>query len=166
MRLTLVKLKATALEASASANLLEHVAETAVEMPLKVAYTLQQSKFKENFSDSLFGLVEEGDEIPYIPENQLYAGIGLKYQDWQVQFSGHYVDEMLAYAGDAASKANTKTDDHFVFDLHSEVAITENVSLFGTIENLFDEEYVVARRPAGARPGQPRVGFAGIKIDL
>lgn len=160
------KAESYGLELSASANALEHMSETQVEVPVKIAYTLQQSKFRENFSDSLFGLVEKGDEIPYIPENQLYASFGVKYQSWQAHISGHYVDEMLAYAGDAAKKADAKTDDHVVFDLHSEVAITQNVSLFGTIENLFDEEYVVARRPAGARPGQPRVGFAGIKIDL
>jgi Fe(3+) dicitrate transport protein len=33
------------------------------------------------------------------------------------------------------------------------------------VENLTDETYVVARRPAGARPGLPRTLMAGIRLE-
>jgi Fe(3+) dicitrate transport protein len=33
------------------------------------------------------------------------------------------------------------------------------------VENLADATYVVARRPAGARPGLPRTLMAGIRLE-
>jgi Fe(3+) dicitrate transport protein len=38
-------------------------------------------------------------------------------------------------------------------------------TLFIGIQNLTDATYVVARRPAGARPGLPRTLLAGIRIS-
>ena len=39
-------------------------------------------------------------------------------------------------------------------------------SLFASVQNLTDEEYNVAFRPAGARPGAPRTILAGVKLEF
>ena len=42
----------------------------------------------------------------------------------------------------------------------------ENVILKLSVSNLLNKVYAVASRPAGLRPGQPRVIKLGIKLDL
>jgi Fe(3+) dicitrate transport protein len=42
--------------------------------------------------------------------------------------------------------------------------VTDRTSLFASVTNLTDEEYNVAFRPAGARPGAPRSWLAGVKL--
>jgi Fe(3+) dicitrate transport protein len=46
-----------------------------------------------------------------------------------------------------------------------EYAMTRWVSIFLSGENLTDAEYVVARRPAGPRPGLPRTISAGVRVS-
>jgi len=46
------------------------------------------------------------------------------------------------------------------YQLHSKIA------LFGSVTNLSDAVYVVARRPAGLRPGMPRAAMAGVKMGF
>jgi len=73
---------------------------------------------------------------------------------------------MLTIPGDSGVAASDRTDSHFVVDLTGEIEIKKGVRLFATIENLADEEYIVARRPAGARPGRPLTFVAGVNIGL
>jgi Fe(3+) dicitrate transport protein len=40
------------------------------------------------------------------------------------------------------------------------------VELFARIENLLDEEYLVSRRPAGARPGRPQTALMGVRVNF
>ena len=40
------------------------------------------------------------------------------------------------------------------------------VTLFVTVQNLTNQAYIAARRPAGARPGLPRMLMGGIKFHL
>ena len=37
---------------------------------------------------------------------------------------------------------------------------------FVSVQNISDEAYIVARRPAGVRPGLPRTFVAGLKFDI
>jgi Fe(3+) dicitrate transport protein len=34
------------------------------------------------------------------------------------------------------------------------------------VDNLFDEDYIVARRPAGVRPGRDRTAMLGLRMRL
>ena len=42
----------------------------------------------------------------------------------------------------------------------------ENIRFNLSVNNLFNNVYAVASRPAGLRPGQPRILKFGIKLDL
>ena len=44
--------------------------------------------------------------------------------------------------------------------------LTKNIKLNFSINNLFNKVYAVASRPAGLRPGQPRVIKFGVRLDL
>ena len=44
--------------------------------------------------------------------------------------------------------------------------LTKNIKLNFSINNLLNKIYTVASRPAGLRPGQPRVIKFGVRLDL
>jgi Fe(3+) dicitrate transport protein len=43
---------------------------------------------------------------------------------------------------------------------------TPRLSTYIKIDNLFDKTYIAARRPAGARPGLPRMAYLGLTYRL
>lgn len=137
-------------------------------LPLTVSYTLTQGEFKNGFTSSFseWGTVTAGDELPYMPEHQLYLSAGIETDDWGVSIGGKYVDDMRTVAGSGAIPANQLVESHWTVDVAGEMKLTDQISAFATVENLFDEEYVAARRPAGARPGMPLTAMAGVKVAL
>ena len=80
--------------------------------------------------------------------------------------SAKFVDEMRTVAGRGSIPSGSGTDAHVVLDLTGEYEVHKNVRLFTTAYNITDEEYVAARRPAGARPGAPRTVLAGLKLKF
>ena len=73
-------------------------------------------------------------------------------------------DEARAEAGSGPIPREQRIDSRTIFDLSGAFDITGRTSLFATVTNLTDEEYNVAFRPAGARPGAPRSWLAGVKL--
>ena len=53
-----------------------------------------------------------------------------------------------------------------MLDAIANYKVNENVSAYVKIDNLLDEVYVAARRPAGIRPGMDRQISVGINIQL
>lgn len=136
-----------------------------VEFPLQANYTLTDAEFRSSFASSFgeWGNVSRGDALPYLPEHLFHAGIGARAERWNVNLATAYVDSMRTVAGQGSVPAGQRTDSAWIWDLSAGYSITENLELFGRIENLFDREYIVSRRPSGARPGLPRTALAGIR---
>ena len=44
--------------------------------------------------------------------------------------------------------------------------LTPQLSTYVKVDNLFDETYIAARRPAGVRPGLPRPAYLGLTYRL
>jgi hypothetical protein len=63
---------------------------------------------------------------------------------------------MRTLAGQGDVVPEHSTDSFLVFNLSGEYAATPWAALYGAVQNLTDERYVVARQPAGVRPGLPR----------
>jgi Fe(3+) dicitrate transport protein len=53
-----------------------------------------------------------------------------------------------------------------VLNAFGELSLMGSARLFVNVQNLMDSAYIVARAPAGARPGLPRTLMAGIKFRL
>lgn len=134
--------------------------------PARLAYTFTSAEFQNSFDSDFdeWGSVTKGDDLPYIPEHQLYVSAGVAADKWMINASGKFMDSMRTVAGSGSIPVSEKTDAHIVIDLNSEYELQDNVRAFVAVENLFDEEYIAARRPAGARPGQPRTILAGMKV--
>lgn len=139
-----------------------------ISLPINFNYTYTQAEFQNSFVSAFdeWGNVTAGDELPYIPEHQFYVSAGVVAPKWEVHVAGKYVDEMRTQAGSGSISNGQGTDKHFIIDVAGEYEIFENTRLFGTVDNLFDSEYVAARRPAGARPGKPLTALAGLKFEF
>ncbi|MFN2420069.1 MAG: TonB-dependent receptor family protein [Gemmatimonadota bacterium] len=138
----------------------------AFRMPIRLAYTLTRADFLTSFDSDFepWGTVERGDELPYLPAHQVFAEVGFERGPWMARLGVNHVSEMRTEAGQGSIPAGSGTDAFTVWSASSELAITSWSTVFAGVENLTDEVYIVARRPAGARPGLPRTLSAGVRI--
>jgi Fe(3+) dicitrate transport protein len=140
----------------------------AIAVPASVAYTYTRAEFRDSFSSSFeeWGNVTAGDRLPYLPEHLLNAQIGVAGERWRVNLAANYLDRMRSVAGSGAIPVGQGTDSAVVWDLSAALRVHDQVELYARVENLTDQTYLVARRPAGARPGQPRSAFAGLRVTF
>ena len=137
--------------------------------PLRLAYVYTAAEFRSTFATSFADwapLVRRGDELPYIAEHQLHAGVSLEGSRWGVHLDASYSDEMRTRAGSGPIPAAESIESHLVFDLRAEVRLSDGLRLWGQLLNATDEVYVAARRPAGLRPGRPRAALFGISYGF
>ncbi len=134
-------------------------------MPVSLAYTYTDAEFRSSFVSSFeeWQTVESGDQLPYLPEHTVHGELGLEGGAWRFTLGANYVDSMRSVAGSGAIPPGERTDAALVWDLSAAWEFAEGAELYGRVENLADETYVVARRPAGARPGLPRSVFMGVR---
>jgi Fe(3+) dicitrate transport protein len=137
-------------------------------IPLSAAYTWTQGEFRSSFRSGFeeWGDVEKGDELPLVPEHQLTLNAGVEADRWRSFLTMNYVDEARSVAGSGSIPAGERIDSRTILDLSAEFDVTARASLFASVTNLTDEEYNVAFRPAGARPGAPRSWLAGVRFEF
>ena len=88
--------------------------------------------------------------------------VGLSSERWGgLHIGATYVDEMQeTYDPEVFS------DSHVVFDVSASLNVTDEISLYGKVQNLLNNEYIVSRSPFGARPGRPRFVLGGVKVNI
>ncbi len=138
-------------------------------VPLAIEYTWTteaefQNAFESNFDP--WGEVEIGDELPYIPEHQLRASAGLEIERFSLNLAASYVGEMRTKAGQGAFVTAETVPSHVVWDTVASWNFSEHFSTYVKVDNLLDETYIAARRPAGVRPGLPRTAYLGFTYRL
>ncbi len=134
-------------------------------IPATISYTLTRGEFQNSFesAEPSWGNVEAGFELPYIPEHQLAASVGVENQTWQVTASGFYTSTMRERAGIGAPPASLRADALLTLDASAGYRITDALKIYLNARNLLDERAVVSHRPFGARPNAPRWIQVGIK---
>jgi Fe(3+) dicitrate transport protein len=139
-----------------------------LEIPVNAAYTLTYSEFLRTFQsdDPIFGNVRPGDQMPYVPRHQANVSVGLEHQRAGGSVSMTYVSAMREIAGSLPLASTIATDDQVVFDASAYFEPIPHVRLYLNGRNLFDERYLVARRPYGARPNAPRWIQVGVKVSF
>ncbi len=138
-----------------------------VPLALKYTWTTKaefQNAFESNFDP--WGEVEVGDELPYIPEHQLRASAGLEIERFSLNLAASYVGEMRTRAGQGAFATADTVPSHVVWDTVASWSFNEQFSTYLKVDNLLDETYIAARRPAGVRPGLPRTAYLGFTYRL
>ena len=135
-------------------------------LPISVAYTFTSAAFSTSFDSDYdpWGTVVSGDELPYLPRHQFSAVVGLEGLGWGVTLSTFGASTMRTEAGHGDLDASSSTDAYAVLNLMAKYHTPYNGTLYLGVQNLLGATYIVARRPAGARPGLTRTVMAGFRI--
>lgn len=136
-------------------------------VPGRVAYTYTNATFQNDFtsSDPLFGTAKKGDQIPYVPEHQLAAAIGLEHERFAINVAGTYVGQMREAPGQGPLDPKKTTDEYFLLDATVSGKPTRWLTVYVTGKNLLNQTYLVSRLPFGARPGAPLWIQVGLKAE-
>ncbi len=139
-----------------------------VALPARIAYTYTSAEFGTSFESAFdpWGTVQDGDRLPYIPEHQIFAALGVEGAWWGGEVALSYVDEVRTEAGQGPIPANRLIEARTVLDLSAYADVADGVRLTASVRNLLDNDYAVARRPAGLRPGLPRLVLVGASVDF
>lgn len=141
------------------------IAADGFEVPVSMTYTYTDAKFKTSFTSGYepWGAVSAGDHLPYIPTHQMTVNAGLVTKIARLNAALNWVGKTRATAGQGPIVASDRIDDRVLVDLSTEIDLHRNLSLFGTVQNLFDVTYNAGFSPTGARPGAPRLAMGGIR---
>lgn len=148
--------------------LLEHELPINVwRVPVGVAYTWTKSYFENTFTspDPIFGSVQRGYEVPYVPRNQVRLTAGVEHPRASFNANFTYVSREREVPGRGSLNDTIATDAQTLVDIAASAKIWGPLSLYANCYNLFDKQYIVARRPFGARPNGPRWVHVGIKAS-
>lgn len=161
------KARVYGLEASAQWNPAQALG-LASALPVRVAYTLTHAEFRSAFESDFgpWGSVRIGDELPYVPSHQLFASVETDHRRWRARLEAALVGRMRTVAGQGGYVPAQSTDSYAVLNLSGEYRLTDGAHLFASVQNLADSVHIVARHPAGVRPGIPRLVQAGVRIAL
>jgi Fe(3+) dicitrate transport protein len=135
---------------------------TAFRLPIALSYTYTNTELKSDFVSPSWGTVKNGDEIPFIPKNQLALMADLEHKKFSFAANARFIGEFRTKAGQGEIPANYKIDDNIIIDLAAKYHLTNKVSLTSNVINLLDSDKGVARTPAGLRPSHPFGINAGI----
>ena len=126
-------------------------------LPITFGYTFTNTEFLNSFgSDTgIWGDVNRGDELPYIPRHQFNTMISLEHEKYEINISGRFNGEFRTLAGTGPIPKNELVASNFIIDFSAKYHFNKNLSLTGNIINMLNETYAVSRVPAGLRPGHP-----------
>ncbi|AKH68831.1 outer membrane receptor for Fe3+-dicitrate [Spongiibacter sp. IMCC21906] len=136
------------------------------QVPLTLAYTYTDAEVTK---DADGGDVLKGDNLPYLPENLLNLGLGIEdNRGRKAYLSATYVDEMCVdnQCERSVDQRFRSTDSYVSVDFAASMPVAENVEVYTRIDNLLDDESIVARSPAGARVNLPRTAYLGVRVSF
>ena len=135
-------------------------------LPTRFAYTLTQSEFLSAFASDnpQFGVVEVGDELPYVPTHQASLRLGLERKAVSLNVGGTYVSAMREEAGQG--EEGRFTDAQYIVDVLGSYRLFEGFDIYMKVDNLLNQRPIVSRRPYGARPTRPLRAPAGLRWSM
>ena len=138
------------------------------QIPLSASYTLTLTQFLETFGaqDPIFGEVEAGDEMPYVPRHEGRASLGLELERAGGYVALTYVDRMRERSGAGPIDLARHTAAQLTVDAGLHYRLLPGLRVYAQARNLFDAAYIASRRPYGARPNPPRWVQLGAQLEL
>jgi Fe(3+) dicitrate transport protein len=135
-------------------------------LPLHAAYTFTRATFQSDFESAYepWGTVRVGDELPYVPDHQLYVRGGIERGPLNGALTATYTSPMRTVAGNGPLRPELSTDGALILGASAEYRASSSLAVYAGVQNLTDQIHVAARRPAGARPGLPRTLQLGLRF--
>ena len=146
------------LEILVSSDLLEN---KNIKIPFSLSYTFTNATFLSDFGSTqdIWGAVNNGDRIPYIPKHHLSSSISLQTDKFELNLNANYNGKFSTIAD-----GSVNIPAYFILDASMTYRLSETLTLKSRILNMLDESYAVSRAPAGLRPGHPFGVYAGFDI--
>ncbi len=125
--------------------------------------------------ESIFSGARDGNELPYVPEYQLYAGIGFEYEKVRLRLDASYTPSTFTTASntsrqlDASGRPDSRfgrTTDALLVDFVASYQVNDWFRVFGGIRNVLDDISITSRHPHGPRTNEPRVFYAGAEMTF
>ncbi|MEE4144199.1 MAG: TonB-dependent receptor [Halieaceae bacterium] len=131
-------------------------------IPMDLTYTYTDATISE---DNAFNGFEEGDELAAIPKNTFGMKVGLEANNgWNNYLIARYTDSMCIRVGcNNDDDAFDSTEDFFTLEYISRYPVTDTAVAYLKVENVLDEQRIVARQPEGARPNKPFTASVGVQ---
>lgn len=135
--------------------------------PLAFEYTLTRASFQNNFVSGLadwgIGLIRKGDPIPYVPQQQFGAQLGVQWQILRLNLQTKYQSKSY---DQALVEGREELPDSTIWDAGLSVFPQEDLEFYATADNITNRKVLVSYRPMGARPGKPQAFVFGLKASL
>ena len=140
----------------------------ALKLPASAVYTLSFGRFQNDFTsvDPIYGTVQKGDEIPYLPRHQLRLQLAAEFHRLGAYAAFSYVSAVRETAGAEPLAEVLSTDPLMKFDVGLSAQVMPWLQLYAHARNLLDYQGIAAHRPYGARPNAPRWILAGVELKL
>jgi outer membrane cobalamin receptor len=122
---------------------------------------------RATFEDGAYsGLNYSGSRVPLVPEGLIRLFIELRPVDsFFLSAGGSYVGK--SFYGSDFPNTGDKLEDYWLYDLHMNYELSETASLFGEVDNLFDEEYLSSSfAPNTGYPGEGRNVRVGLRFSF
>ncbi len=131
-------------------------------VPMDLMYTYTDATISE---DNEFNGFDEGDELAAIPENTFSMKVGLEATNgWNNYLIARYTDSMCIRVGcNRDGGVFDETEDYFTLEYISRYPVADAVVAYLKVENVLDEQRIVARQPEGARPNKPLTAVVGVQ---
>ena len=126
--------------------------------------------------------VRPGNRLPGIPAHQVKFGASYRVTDaWRVGFTG-IASSGRVLRGDEAN-LTPRTDGYIVFGANTAYQVTDNIELFGQVQNATDRRYETAGAfsqtssvpvvpapgatdPRSLAPAPPIAGYGGLRVKF
>ncbi len=146
-------------------------------LPMYVSATWTKATLEQDIaadSGNIFSDFQGGDEtgndIPYVPEWKIAAGIGVDMTKWGANLDATWTSAMYGTGGNhddpVTSAREGKIDEALLFDLSGWYQLDENWKLVGGVYNILDEESITSRLADGPRVGRGRHLYAGFEVKF
>jgi Fe(3+) dicitrate transport protein len=132
-----------------------------IRYPMAVSVTYQEAEHDVTTKNGEF---VDGARIAYTPEEIYYISLGAETNNWDMQISAKYNDEVF----DKGSSTSVKTESAWIYDFRSgmDLAGMPGARAFLNVDNLFDKTYIASAHNYGVRPNKPQTIMAGIALNF
>ena len=129
-------------------------------IPISFSYTLTDAKFLTSFGSTqdIWGEVNNGDQIPYIPKHQFSSSLSYRISKLDINLNASYNGKFSTLAN-----GTEEISSYLILDLSMKYRIKKDIFLKSKILNLLNKKYAVSKAPAGLRPGHPFGVYTGIE---
>ena len=133
-----------------------------------VSYTYTDARFETSFFSNYvaWGIVQEGDQLPYIPEHSGAVNLSIASQRWSAEASVRLQEPMREVAGSLPISDALHADGFAILDVSTRYLVSSDLEVQLIVKNVTDEAPITAHRPFGARPEAPRTVIGRVVYEF